>query len=461
MVKTTLPISQQSVLDQLILSNTEAYCFVGSNTSGLHAFLERFENADLLLQNCGFNSKNTAVISFRKQQALFEDELEKDETDFLNYPDPGTLSREFISHVDKHLDLIESFNFTQLLDQGYRQLSTGQSRKLLILEAVTSGARYLVFENPFDGLDVASRDELDNTLKLLSQSGRTVILFLNNLSDIPSWIRRGGVFSGDKLYLAESKEEFSTLFADFSEEDCLHMDTLVLGYEKNDSQDKTGSLIELKNGFGGYGDKKLFKGLDLSMKRGDHTLITGSNGVGKSTLLQMFTGDNQKCYVNNLKMFGRKRGSGESIWELKKQMGIVSPDLHRNYRVSISSLYVIVSGFYDSIGLYVKCSEAEIKKAQYWLAQLGLSDKAKTNFKKLTFGEQRLLLIARALVKMPELLVLDEPTQGLDGIAREKLLNFLEKLATMQLSTILYVSHRQDEYRDFFTNHIVLDDYSC
>lgn len=142
-------------------------------------------------------------------------------------------------------------------------------------------------------------------------------------------------------------------------------------------------------------------------------------------------------------------------------MGIVSPDLHRNYRVSIPALYVIVSGFYDSIGLYVKCTEAEIKKAQYWLEQIGLGGKAKTNFRRLTFGEQRLVLIARALVKVPELLVLDEPTQGLDGGARIKLLDFLEKLAAMRLSTILYVSHRQDEYRDFFINHIVLDDFAC
>lgn len=207
--------------------------------------------------------------------------------------------------------------------------------------------------------------------------------------------------------------------------------------------------------------KKLFTGLNLHIKTGDHTLITGSNGVGKSTLLQMITGDNQKCYANDLTMFGIQRGSGESIWELKKRMGIVSPDLHRNYRVSISALYVIVSGFYDSIGLYVKCTEAEVKKAQFWLAQIGLADKAKTNFRKLSFGEQRLVLIARALVKVPELLVLDEPTQGLDGGARTRLLDFLATLAAMKLSTMLYVSHRQDEYRSFFTNHICLDEYAC
>ena len=133
---------------------------------------------------------------------MFEDELEKDDTDFLNYPDPGTLSRDFISDIEKHLDLIESFNFSNLLDRGYRQLSTGQSRKLLILEAVTSGAQWLIFENPFDGLDAASREELDRTLHLLSQSGRAVLLFLNNQTDVPVWIRTIGLFEGDKLHLA-------------------------------------------------------------------------------------------------------------------------------------------------------------------------------------------------------------------------------------------------------------------
>lgn len=438
----------------------EAYCFVGSNTSGLHTFLSRFEEVGQLPDDCGLTTDNTAVISFSTQQALFEDELEKDDTDFLNYPDPGTLGRDFISDIESHQDLIKAFNFTDLLDQGYRQLSTGQSRKLLILEAVTSGATWLIFENPFDGLDTSSRVELDRTLHLLADSGRTVLLFLNNMSDLPDWVENVGLFSGEKLYLAKGGKELESLLGEFSNGNAEILDIAGLESE-NKPQSESISLIELKNGFAGFGEKQLFTGLNLHIRTGDHTLITGRNGVGKSTLLQMITGDNQKCYVNDLTMFGQKRGSGESIWEIKKRMGIVSPDLHRNYRVSIPALYVIVSGFYDSIGLYVKCTEAEIKKAQYWLEQIGLKEKAKTNFRKLTFGEQRLVLIARALVKVPELLVLDEPTQGLDGGARTKLLDFLEKLAAMQLSTILYVSHRQDEYRDFFINHIVLDDFAC
>lgn len=460
MVEISLPYSRHSATDRITLKEKEAYCFVGSNSSGLHAFLTLFEDVELLPEDCGLTAANTSVISFSKQQALFEDELEKDDTDFLNYPDPGTLSRDFISDIEKHLDLIESFNFSNLLDRGYRQLSTGQSRKLLILEAVTSGAQWLIFENPFDGLDAASREELDRTLHLLSQSGRAVLLFLNNLTDVPVWIRTIGLFEGDKLHLAEAGEEFDKLLAAISDETEQILDTSGLVESSNQKREII-SIIELNNGFAAFGEKKLFTGLNLHIRTGDHTLITGSNGVGKSTLLQILTGDNQKCYVNDLKMFGRKRGSGESIWELKKRMGIVSPDLHRNYRVSISALHVIVSGFYDSIGLYVKCTEAETKKARYWLAQIGLADKAKTNFRKLSFGEQRLVLIARALVKVPELLVLDEPTQGLDGGARANLLDFLEKLAAMRLSTILYVSHRQDEYRDFFINHLVLDDFAC
>ena len=180
-------------------------------------------------------------------------------------------------------------------------------------------------------------------------------------------------------------------------------------------------------------------------------MVTGKNGAGKSTLLQMVTGDCPQCFSNDVTVFGFQRGNGETIWDIKKHIGIVSSDLHRSYRVRSDALTVIASGFFDSIGLYKQISQYQLNIALQWLRILGLEAHQETLFQDLSYGEQRLLLIARALVKSPLLLVMDEPTQGLDDINRIRVLALLEKIATTNASTILYVSHREDEQLPLFS----------
>jgi molybdate transport system ATP-binding protein len=151
---------------------------------------------------------------------------------------------------------------------------------------------------------------------------------------------------------------------------------------------------------------------------------------------------------------GYKRGSGESIWDVKKHLGIVSPDLHRNYRVNSSVLTIVLSGFKDSIGLYSQVTSLQKQVAIDWIKQFDLFNKANEPWQSLSYGEQRLVLIARALVKQPKLLVLDEPTQGLDQANRSLILQYLTKIAELKVSTIIMVSHRVDEHLPLFAQVI-------
>jgi molybdate transport system ATP-binding protein len=450
-------------IDELLTKPGEAWCVFGENRSGIDRLVDLLSgkledfSADILSL-----PDQPEILSFQVQQEIFEEELRNDDSDFLDKIDPGTLVCEFLPDYQTHLPLLKAFGIDHCLQLGYRQLSSGQSRKLLFLQKLTSGATTLVIQNPYDGLDEQSCHELNLALQQLPGRNIELILLVNSVNDIPAWCTHLALIRSGRLELSGLKDQVRPLLNGRKDSSRLALSPITESYKDRATTEhcQSNELIYLKGGFAGYGDKKLFAGLDLTIYAGDHTLITGPNGCGKSTLLDIITGDNPKCYANSLRIFGKKRGSGESIWEIKKHMGIVSPALHREHRIPGSALHVILSGLYDSIGLYTKVSGAEIKTATHWLAWLSLAGKSAIPFRRLTFAEQRLVLIGRALIKRPKLLILDEPTQGLDDVHRNNLLGLLEEIADRKLSTILFVSHRKDEQRSIFDKQIQLDSYA-
>ncbi|TKB09974.1 ATP-binding cassette domain-containing protein [Desulforhopalus sp. IMCC35007] len=452
-------------IGQLQAKSNQSWCFWGNNSSGIDTFL-------LLLQGRlkGFSAtrlelvEKPGVLSFQGQQELFEEELRNDDSDFMDRPDPGTSAGEFLGTSVKTKGvqaLLKAFNIEQCLSTGIRYLSSGQSRKLIMLREVIRGSQTIILQNPYDGLDLESCAELNRALQHLKKNGICLIILVNSIKDIPGWCSHLGIFSQRQLTHAGQREEMLTYLQSTSSCKATEPAPFAVQRKRSDpAQSPRDELIRLKNGFAGYGESLLFTGLNLEIFTGDHTLIYGANGCGKSTLLDIFTGDNSKCYANDLRLFGQKRGGGESIWQIKQQMGIVSPSLHRDHRVPCSALHVVLSGLFDSIGLYSKVNSTQIREAQLWLDWIELSPLADKPFRRLPFAQQRLILIARALIKKPRLLVFDEATQGLDDDNRNKLLDLLEKIAENNLSTILFVSHRTDEFRMFFKQKIKLDDYT-
>jgi molybdate transport system ATP-binding protein len=451
-------------IDEFTTSPGQSWCIFGENHSGIDCFIDLLSGQLTKYQAAWLHlPKDPGILSFRAQQELFEEEIRNDDSDFLDKIDPGTLVREFLPEVDSCHGLLQTFAMDHCLDLGYRQLSSGQARKLLLLNELIRGASTLVLQNPYDGLDEQSCHELNHALIHLPERGVELLVCVNTRSDIPEWTSHMAIIKNGRLITAGDKNQVLRKIDRDIDSDKVRETPLEMLFGKASVQSATESeeLIYLRDGFAGYSGKKLFKGLNLLIETGDHTLITGPNGCGKSTLLDIITGDNPKCYANELRIFGKKRGSGESIWEIKKQMGMVSPSLHREHRIPGSALQVVLSGLFDSIGLYHQATSCQIKTARQWLSWINLAGKADTPFRRLSFAEQRQVLIARALIKGPKLLILDEPTQGLDDANRNTLFDLLADIADRNLSTIIFVSHRRDEHRPFFHRQIHLDAYAA
>ncbi|MES1182900.1 MAG: ATP-binding cassette domain-containing protein, partial [Myxococcales bacterium] len=299
---------------------------------------------------------------------------------------------------------------------------------VLLLQAALRAPPLLLLDDPFDALDRASYAELAQAIVQVSKDLPVVVV---------------GTFGArEQPFAPDSLRQVVVLGRPRSSSGTPPPVELGSWYEP---LDPAAPLVELRHGRVCYGEQVVFDGLDFRVEVGQHTLIEGPNGSGKSTLLDMLTGDHPQAYSNDLHLFGRRRGSGETVWDIKKNVGAVSARLHRDYRVGGSVEDVLLSGLYDSIGVYQQPEPSHRARARAWLDWLDLGLSGDATFRELSFGQQRLVLIARAAIKVPPLVVLDEPTSGLDPDNRARALELVESLCSQHRSTVLMVTHRADE----------------
>lgn len=440
------------------LQRGECWAIIGRNGAGKH-HLGRLLAGSLDVNPACLQHRfdKVRVLSFEAQQALYEKELHDDDSEFMEGQDSGTTVRELLGLQGALPATLAFLRLEPLLDRGYRLLSSGEARKTLLAQALLAEPDLLVLDEPFDSLDREAMAHLDEFFAgLLRQDGPALVFLLNTLDEVHAWHTHLAVMDKGELIAAGPA---AAMREDAALQALLRFDAASLPDwpAALPARPVPELLVELRQGMVRYGEREIFRGLDLCIRRGQHTLLTGPNGCGKSTLLGLITGDHPQCYSNDLRIFGTRRGSGETIWELKRQLGIVSAALHRDHRVSGSALHIVLSGFHDSIGLYDAVTPDQITHAGQWLQLTGMEAKANVAFRQLSYGEQRLVLVARALVKQPALLILDEPTQGLDAVNRLRVLYFLEHMATQQLTTIVMVSHRLDERLALFRQHIHME----
>ena len=330
-----------------------------------------------------------------------------------------------------------NFNVATSTKNSLLNSSEGERKKALLQHLILQKPEYILVDNVFGNLDVNAQKAIEKTLTRLSQN-IPVIQITNRKRDILPFI--------NQLYKLENN---TPVFCE--KEDVLIKDetkdfspSLPKPFNPTNNQFK--SLVKFNNVTVSYGDRTIVNNINWEIKSGEFWQLTGPNGSGKSTLLSLISGDNPKAYNQDITLFGVKKGSGESVWDIKRKIGYFSSEYLRGFERLQPIEKMIISGFFDSIGLYKIPNERQISLAHQWLKVLNMFHIKNKSFLSLSVGHQRLVLIARAMVKHPPLLILDEPTNGLDDSDAALFCKLVNKIASESNTAILYVSHRKEEH---------------
>ena len=348
--------------------------------------------------------------------------------------------------------LLDQLNLTHRKQTPLIQLSNGDQKKLQLIKALLQQPRLLILDNVFVGLDVESRKQLHRIIDQYALTGTTIILVTDE-RELPSCITHIAEMYKGRLAQFADRKNFVAFHAENNEKKEVKPSA---NYLFPGSPVQFDFIVNMKNVSIQYGDKIVLQHINWQVKQGERWLVKGHNGAGKSTLLSLITADNPQAYSQDIYLFDKKRGSGESIWDIKKNIGFVSPELHKFFDAGSSVHHVIASGFFDTMGLFKKLNAEQEQTIKDWISFFDLEEYHHKSLFLLPAGQQRRALLARALIKNPTLLVLDEPCQGLDDHQTKQFLQLIDEVCSRSATTLIFVSHYEDEIPACITRKLEL-----
>lgn len=348
-------------------------------------------------------------------------------------------------HLRQHMieaesDLINKFNISHVLEKPMIQLSNGENKRLQIIKAIAQNPDLIILDNPFIGLDINGRTFLVEMLNKIAEMGKKIIL-ISSPNTLPSCITHVANIENGNIIL-KNRIELNTIqeieYIEFFQK------KNIINLFQSHSQDFE-YAVRMKDVSISYNDQQILKNINWDVRRGERWCLSGHNGSGKSTLVSLITADNPQGFANEIHIFDKKKGSGESIWDIKKNIGFVSPELHLYFDKSFTAFETIASGLFDTIGLFRKLNKSQEETVDSWIEELDIYFLKDRYLHQLSLGQQRIVMLARALVKSPPLLILDEPCQGLDDEQISFFKHLIDTIAAQRNATMIYISHYNED----------------
>jgi len=394
-----------------------------------------------------FKNKSN-VQEFYYQQRFNSSESEEADT-VSNYLDQTEGKRPGYWNKENTMALL---GLTPLAEKSLIKLSNGETRRLAIAVALLKNPKLFLMDRPLTGLDLATRQAFDGILDQIIGSGIQVVM-TTSPEEIPNAITHVGKISQGNLLPVPDRSSLTVEKPAVSPEETAHIKALISDYPLVPYK----NLIELRDVSIRYGDKLLLDTVQWTVKPGERWTLKGHNGAGKSTLISLLLGENPQAYANDFSLFDRKRGTGESIWDIKRPVGFVSPELSRYFPRNQTCLKVVLSGLFDTMGLFRQATPEQTEMATHWLAALQIPHVQRLLLHQASLEDQRFCLLARAMIKKPALLILDEAAQGMDDEQRTRFKHIVDHICREAPIGLVYVSHYADDIPESVDKEILLE----
>jgi molybdate transport system ATP-binding protein len=394
-----------------------------------------------------YSFKNKSNLQNFYYQQRFNSMDSEEAATVIEYLNGMELHHQGVWSIEKVLKL---FKLQPLQDKSLIKLSNGETRRLAMASALLKNPKLLLMDQPLTGLDIQTRQSFDSILRQIVDSGVHVMLATNS-HEIPETVTHVAVLGGKKVKEVQNRKDISQIDFFHFQLNGFDGDLLKSLLAKNQPT-KFKHIICFEDIKIQYGEKVILGNINWTVNPGEKWLLKGENGSGKSTLLSLVLGENPQAYANKIWLFDKKRGSGESIWDIKKNIGFVAPELSRFFPSNQTCLKVVLSGIFDTMGLFKKVSKEQEKLALDWLRLFKIEDTANKLLRQVSLEDQRFILLARALIKVPVLLVLDEASQGMDEYQRILFKKTIDQICALLPITLIYVSHYQEDIPDCVDN---------